>query len=108
MLKKQERLTKQAFDRSFSLGKRLHTKELQLIYHPSPAFQAAVVVGKKVYKKAVDRNRLRRQLYATLSDVRAERGFVGTVIVVAKPALAAVPQKKRATLLRQALVDIGW
>ena len=108
MLKKQERLTKAAFDRSFSLGKRLHTPELQLIYHPSPTFHGAAVVGKKVYKTAVARNRLRRQLYGALYRYHKEHSIPGTVIIIAKPALKDVPQTHLAPTVQAALAQLPW
>jgi len=87
MFKKKERLTKKEFDRSFSVGKRYHSPTLQLIYEPTDTFHGAAVVGKKVYKNAVDRNRLRRRMYAVLYRYQKEHKLSGTFIVVAKPAL---------------------
>ena len=96
MLKKKERLTKAMFDRSFSLGRRTHSPTLQLIVDPTKDFHGAVVVGKKVFKSAVKRNRLRRQLYAVLyRERRAGRLPVATYIVIAKPAIKAVADKAR-------------
>lgn len=102
MLKKNERLTKVEFDRSFSLGKRTHTPLLQIIHHPSPSFHGAVVVGKKVYKKAVARNRLRRQLYGALYRYHKKNNLTGTFIVIAKPTISQVPQK----LLSAELIEV--
>lgn len=62
MLKKQHRLTVAEFDQYFKAGRRFHGEYLQLIYTATESFHGAVVVGKKVYKNAVDRNRLRRRL----------------------------------------------
>lgn len=86
MLKKQQRLTKKAFGVSFKRGRRVHTPTLQLIYDAtSPEFHGAAVVGKKVYKKAVARNRLRRQLYGALYRNHRATPLLGTFIIVAKP-----------------------
>ena len=85
MLKKKERLTRKAFDRSFSVGKRYHSPVLQLIYDPSDSFHGAAVVGKKVYKKAVDRNTLRRRLYGVLYRFAQATQAKGTFIFIAKP-----------------------
>ena len=84
MLKKKERLTKKEFDRFFSIGKRLHSPAFTLIYTPDETFHGAVVVGKKVYKKAVDRNRLRRRLYNALYKVVRETDITGVFIILAK------------------------
>jgi ribonuclease P protein component len=46
----------------------------------------AVVVGKKVYKGAVDRNTLRRRVYAALRTALDAQGSVtGIYIVISKP-----------------------
>jgi ribonuclease P protein component len=90
MLKKKERLTKKKFDRSFSVGTRFHSPTIQLIYEDTPDFHGAAVVGKKVHKKAVDRNRLRRRLYGALYRYQKSNPLTGTYILIAKPALAKV------------------
>lgn len=94
MLKKKERLTKKEFDRSFSVGKRTHSPTVQLIYEPTDAFHGAAVVGKKVYKKAVDRNRLRRRMYGVLYRYHTEHPLMGTYILIAKPALKEVQKSE--------------
>lgn len=91
MLKKKERLTKKEFDRSFSVGKRYHSPSIQLIYEKSDVFHGSAVVGKKVYKKAVDRNRLRRRMYGVLYRYQKDHPLKGTFILIAKPALKEVP-----------------
>ncbi len=90
MLKKQERLTKKEFDRSFSVGKRVHSPTIQLIYEKGASFHGAAVVGKKVHKKAVDRNRLRRRMYGVLYRHQKTHKRTGTYILIAKPALTKV------------------
>lgn len=85
MLKKKERLTRKEFDRSFSIGKRIHGPNIQLIYAQSPSFHCSVVVGKKVYKKAVDRNRLRRRIYALVYHYHKTHTLDQTCILIAKP-----------------------
>lgn len=107
MLKKSARLTKAQFDQVFSIGKRFHTPHFQIIYTRSSNFHGSVVVGKKVYKNAVDRNRLRRQLYAALYRFTQPHQLSLTYIVVAKPGLAKVPQRERALLLTEALSTLS-
>ena len=85
MLPKKKRLTTEAFNRFFSLGKRFHSEHLQLIYTPSPEFHGSIVVGKKVFKTAVKRNRLRRQLYAALYGLHRNGFPAGVYIIIAKP-----------------------
>ena len=105
MLNKKERLTKKEFDRSFSLGKRVHSPVLQLIISDSPSFHGAVVVGKKVKKKAVDRNALRRRLYGVVYRFYQDHPKAHTVIVVAKPAVALMSKKEQREALMKLLLD---
>lgn len=90
MLKKKERLTRAEFDRFFSVGKRLHGTYIQLIFAPSETFHCSVVVGKKVFKKAVERNTLRRQIYATVASFKSTTALDYAFIVVVKPQAKAV------------------
>lgn len=101
MLKKKERLTKKEFDRFFSIGKRVHSPAFTLLYTPSETFHGAVVVGKKVYKKAVDRNRLRRRLYNALYKEVREAGATGVFIILAKAGATSLD----AGAQRQAISD---
>ena len=63
MLKKKERLSRTEFSRFFSLGKRYNSNIAQLIYTPHPTKHVSAVVSKKIERKAVDRNKLRRRVY---------------------------------------------
>lgn len=101
MLKKKERLTTKEFDRFFVIGRRLHSPLLTVIFAPYPAFHGAAVAGKKVYKQAVDRNRLRRRIYNILYRLSRENDLRGVYIVIAKP-LAA---RARFSELKTALQD---
>ncbi len=92
MLKKKERLTKKEFDRSFSSGKRVHSPLFTLIYNKADDFHCAVVVGKKVYKKAVARNRLRRQVYGIVYRLSRSEDLRGVYMILIKPAAAQVAQ----------------
>lgn len=100
MLTKKQRLTKKEFDHVFKNGKRLHSPVLQLIYQPGEQFRGAAVVGKKVYKKAVDRNRVRRRLYNVLYRYQKTQGCTGTFVLIAKPLVTELSAKActRATL----------
>ncbi|MFT7507147.1 MAG: ribonuclease P protein component [Acidimicrobiales bacterium] len=107
MLTKKQRLTKKEFDRSFSVGKRHHSTSLQLIHHADDSFHGACVVGKKVFKRAVDRNRLRRRMYGVLYRYHKEYSLKGTFILIAKPSLKEVEKalftKEVESLLEQAI-----
>lgn len=86
MLKKRDRLTKKQFDAYFASGKRFHSPLVQLIYTPLTSFHGAAVAGKKVSKKAVERNTVRRRLYAALYALKKETNLQGVFIMIAKPA----------------------
>ena len=103
MLKKKERLTRDLFNRSFSVGKRYHSPALQLIVDANGSFHGSVVVGKKIYKKAVDRNKLRRQLYAVLYTFHKSNQTEKTYIFIAKPAIKNMTRKAFVTELQEML-----
>lgn len=94
MLSKKQRLTKKAFDHVFKNGTRVHSPALQLLYMPDGTFHGAAVVGKKVYKKAVDRNRLRRRMYGVLYRHQKNAGSTGTYILIAKPGMKTVAKNE--------------
>lgn len=91
-----------------SAGKRYHSPSLTITFVPGPAVKAAAVVGKKVAKQAVDRNRIRRRLYATLARSLGDTTSplpVGVYIMVAKPGALKVArlalQAEQSALLAQ-------
>lgn len=106
MLPKEKRLTRDEFSRFFVSGKRTHAPAFQIIYTPSPATKVAVVVGKKVYKKAVDRNQLRRQLYHIVRDWLVETGSIGVYIVITKPAVRDYTYKQLKTSVTEILTNV--
>lgn len=103
MLAKKQRLSKSDFDKVFASGKRKHSPLFQLIYQPGGDFHGAAVVGKKVYKSAVKRNRLRRQIYGALYRYQKENVLNGVFILVAKPAAAHLSQAEVAPAVQAIL-----
>ncbi|MBY0309716.1 ribonuclease P protein component [Patescibacteria group bacterium] len=101
MLSKQDRLSRPEFSEYFKSGSRQHSDVLTAVYTPHARLRGAVVVSKKVAKKAHERNTIRRRLYAALERLGKERGLVGVVILVAKPPLARIPR-----LEQHASVDV--
>lgn len=79
MLSKKERLSRDAFNRFFSSGKRLRSESFDLIYTPNTVFHGAVVISKKVASRAVLRNKIRRRVYSLLQEL--ESGGVWIVIM---------------------------
>lgn len=84
------------FDRFFSSGRRHNSDLWQIVYSPNPQFQAAVVVGKKVHKSAVKRNKIRRQVYNLLYRYKQDNQIKGSYLLLTKPAIktAAFPTIK--------------
>lgn len=103
MLRKKERLTRLEFDRSFAISKRIHTPYLQILFTPSSSFHGSVVVSKKVYKKAVDRNKLRRQLYALLYQFYKEHNMAQTYILITKPEIVKANKGEFSAVLKEGL-----
>lgn len=103
MLKRKERLTRAQFDRSFSIGKRLHSPTLQLIIDSSTPFHGSVVVGKKVLKSAVMRNQARRSIYGHLYAWSRAHVPHATLIVIAKPLFAKLSKRERREALDELL-----
>lgn len=85
MLPQKERLNRNDFNRFFAAGRKYHSPTLTLVYGESTNFQASAVVSKKVAKTAVERNKLRRQIYAILRDRHKEKSLAGVYIVIVKP-----------------------
>lgn len=88
MLAKKDRLSRPEFTRFFASGVRHHSEVLTVIYSPDKRLRGAVVVSKKVAKKAHERNTIRRRLYAALERLGKEKGLSGVFIVVTKPPIA--------------------
>ncbi len=103
MLKKNQRLRTAGFNEVFKAGRRFHTPHFQIIALKSVDFHASVVVGKKVYKTAAARNRLRRQVYGVLYRTHKASTLPYTLIVVAKPSMKAVVQRGIAPAVMEAV-----
>ncbi len=84
MLPKKERLSRTEFNRFFSIGKRSHSPSFQVVYTAYPTLHASVVVSKKIAKTAVQRNKIRRQIYDIVKNYRIKENLVGVFIFVTK------------------------
>lgn len=93
MFKKSERLSRAQFDGFFKSGRRINSNDLALSYHAYPQRHVAVVVGKKVAKKAHERNELRRRVYGVLYRELQKEDQKGVFIVLTKPAFASLTKK---------------
>ena len=88
MLPRVARFDRTTFAQALRAGRRTHTPFFSLVKSPAPNFRVAVVVGKKVAKQSVARNRLRRRLYAAFAHVEPAPGHY---ILIAKAGSAALP-----------------
>ncbi len=84
MLKKKERLSRRTFNRFFSVGRRIHSLHLMLIYAPYETFHAGAVAPKKLAKTAVLRNKFRRRIYDVFERIQKESPVKGVFICIAK------------------------
>jgi ribonuclease P protein component len=91
MLPKKERLSREEFNRFFSLGKRVHSPAFQVVYVSHEKLHASVVVPKKVAKSAVKRNVIRRRIYDIVRRYRDEAGIRGVYIFLVKPPAVGMP-----------------
>lgn len=101
MLAKQQRLSREAFTQYFKIGKRFQSAYATLIIASSTEFHGSVVVSKKVSKKAVVRNTLRRRVYAQLYKLN-KKEIRGVYILVLKPAVMSLSRSKQ----HEAIVDV--
>jgi len=106
MLPKKERLTSKMFDRFFSSGRRYNSDLWQIVFTPGDQFQAAVVVGKKVNKSAVKRNKIRRQIYNLLYRFKMDHNLKGSYLILTKPTIKAAPFASIKEELHSALLVI--
>ncbi|MEK7581463.1 MAG: ribonuclease P protein component [Patescibacteria group bacterium] len=63
-------------------GQRILGLRFDIIYKKAPQFKAATVVSKKIAKLAVDRNRMKRLVAASLKnkkDIKAELLFIAKI-----------------------------
>jgi ribonuclease P protein component len=89
MFSAKQRLSRPAFTEYFKAGRRFQTPALTLVYSPTALFGVSAVVGKKVSKLAVGRNRIRRRIYAGMRRSFDELSLAkGVYIVIAKPIAA--------------------
>ena len=107
MLSKTNRLTRKEFDLYLKGGKKYHFPHCSISHTPhSESFHGAVVVGKKVAKRAVERNKLRRRIYALLYRLVKVEQKAGVYIVMIKPSFASLPRKVAAQEITNAIAEL--
>lgn len=94
MLAKFNRLSRDKFSQFFKTGRRYNSAFATLIVAPHSNFHGAVVVSKKVSKKAVRRNLLRRRVYAKLYAA-LKNNKVGVFIMILKPPFNSLSKQEQ-------------
>lgn len=106
MFKNSERLSRGGFDTYFKTGKRIQGPHLTLIYQAAKQRHVSVVVGKKVFKKAHDRNQLRRRVYGVLYRTLTQNNQTGVFIVLTKPSITSLTKKAQIDAVQKLLSRI--
>ena len=75
MISKEQRLDRGVFMEVLKRGRKVHTATYSLYYMPAPTFRAAVVVSKKIARRAVVRNHIRRRTYTALRSLEISQGY---------------------------------
>lgn len=99
MLKKANRLNHAEFAKYFSVGKRIHNTYTTAIYSPASDPLFAVVVAKKLYKKAHERNLIKRRFYEVIREIIKDRKVTGVYIFLVKPAIKNLTKKEFKNLI---------
>ena len=111
MLPRERRLTTEFFDQVIASGKLFHSPVFTLTAIKAPISKKsrfAAVAAQKFFKTAVERNKVRRRLYAAMDETflaRVDENFNKTpfyCIVMAKPVLLTLSKKE----ITAALIDI--
>jgi len=94
MLKKSQRLDRRLFTQYFNQGKRNHSTYTTIISVPYKDFLVAIVVGKKVFKQAHERNNIKRQVSSVIEEIKKSKDVKGVYIVILKPAIAKLTKRE--------------
>lgn len=106
MLPKAQRLTTKQFHDFFPTGRRFHSPVCTIVYTPHDTFRGAVVVGKKVHKRAVVRNTLRRRIYGQLYRQIGKKSKTGVFIVLTKPTANLVSRRELQLAVESAIAAV--
>ena len=107
MLPKQNRLARSEFDLVFKKGRRIRGRSFSLIIlsgeDKKEPIKIGIIVTKKVYKKAVDRNKLKRQIKNTINpDILKSLPSGVKIAITAFP----VPKPMRYQEIKEELVQL--
>jgi ribonuclease P protein component len=106
MLKKANRINKtRDLQKVYRLGKSVHTSALVIKFVAGPKTQIAFVVSKKVSKRAVQRNRIKRVLREQMR-LGLQSNRLGKYVVIVKPNAAALDNSQIREELKKSLAKI--
>ena len=106
MLKKINRINKaRDLQKVYRLGKSAHTSALVIKFVPEKRTQVAFVVSKKVSKKAVERNRIKRVLREQMR-LGLGKNKIGKYMIVAKSGASSLNNSEIRADLAKALSKI--
>ncbi len=106
MLPKSQRLGTKAFTEIIGKGQSFHSPFLilrEIFSHKNSSF--AVSVSKKVAKLAVDRNKIKRQVYSSIKKLNIKSGH--KIIIIMKAGAQKLPFKDLALELEKIFVKSG-
>ncbi|MDB4939728.1 MAG: rnpA [Candidatus Doudnabacteria bacterium] len=107
MLKKTNRINKtRDLQKVYRSGKTLHTPALVIKFVSGAKTRVGMVVSKKVSKKAVERNRIKRALREKMRNGLPSLA-PGDYMLVAKPTAASYKGKELSDQLQASLVRAG-
>jgi len=108
MLPKHKRISRDSFKLILIQGQLFHSPHFLLRTINSPKEGYATLVSKKIARGAVDRNRIRRRIYAVLRSLVVQIKKPTNIIISAKPGalkISFLEQEKEITqLLRTARI----
>ncbi len=106
MLKKRDRLTTREIE-SLSLGKSVFGTLISLRILPAKKTKLAATVSKKIIKTAVDRNRMRRRIYAATEAVLSQVRTPAIVMIMPKKECLTLPFTELATEIKSVFAKAG-
>ncbi len=103
MLPKNRRISRKLFKEIISQKKRFSSQNFSLQVASNDKARFAVSVSKKISKKAVVRNKIRRRVYSVIGEFMSETK-PGFYLIIAKPGAQEIKGEKLRNELKKLLV----
>jgi ribonuclease P protein component len=84
MIPKREKITRSLFNEVFLFGKNKKSIFFRIKKKKTDKSKFSIVVSKKVFKKAVDRNRIKRLFFNTIKDMNFKDGQSSYIFISQK------------------------